>query len=334
MKGRNRKATRGRLDVIVPVYNEADALPAFQQDLAHVLGGVDYVWRVIFIDDGSSDSTPRILSEMHASDSRMSWLRLSRNFGYQAALTAGLDAADADVVVTMDGDGEHPPDLIPEMLALHESGYQIVATSRVTEGRPGIRDWPRQAFYRLLNLLANTKVSPGVTDFRLLGRPAVEALRALPERHRYLRGMVAWLGFKSVVLPYQPVARVGGESKWSFPQLVRLAGQAILSFSLVPLSIGLIVGVLFLLFAMCEAIYVISLWLAGRGGEIAPGWSSLMFVLLIVGSSLMVMLSIVGIYAGLSYQEVKRRPVYIVEEAGLETAGSASVSRGEQHASH
>ena len=154
MKGRNRKATRGRLDVIVPVYNEADALPAFQQDLAHVLGGVDYVWRVIFIDDGSSDSTPRILSEMHASDSRMSWLRLSRNFGYQAALTAGLDAADADVVVTMDGDGEHPPDLIPEMLALHESGYQIVATSRVTEGRPGIRDWPRQAFYRLLNLLA------------------------------------------------------------------------------------------------------------------------------------------------------------------------------------
>jgi len=322
------------LSLVVPVYNEADALPAFQQELMHVLLQLNYDWRVLFIDDGSSDSTPNLLSEMHETDPRMSWLRLSRNFGYQAALTAGLDAADADVVVTMDGDGEHPPDLIPEMLALHESGYQIVATSRVTEGRPGIRDWPRQAFYRLLNLLANTKVSPGVTDFRLLGRPAVEALRALPERHRYLRGMVAWLGFKSVVLPYQPVARVGGESKWSFPQLVRLAGQAILSFSLVPLSIGLIVGVLFLLFAMCEAIYVISLWLAGRGGEIAPGWSSLMFVLLIVGSSLMVMLSIVGIYAGLSYQEVKRRPVYIVEEAGLETAGSASVSRGEQHASH
>jgi len=331
MKRPTRKRSRTRLDLVVPVFNEGEALPAFQQDLARVLAGMNYAWRVIFVDDGSPDEMPALLQAFHTRDPRMTWIRLSRNFGYQAALTAGLDAVEADAVVMMDGDGEHPPELIPEMLALFESGYAIVTTSRVAAGRLGVRDWPRHIFYRLLNLLSDTKVGPGVTDYRLLSRAAVEALRQMPERHRYLRGMVAWLGFKSVVLPFVPPARKGGQSKWSFRQLLRLAGQAILSFSLAPLSVGLVVGLLFMLFALCEALYVVGLWLAGRGGEIAPGWSSLMFVLLIVGSGLMVTLSIVGIYAGLTYQEVKRRPVYIVQEGRLPSSSAAAPSRGVRH---
>jgi dolichol-phosphate mannosyltransferase len=332
MKRASRKPSRGRLDVVVPVFNEADALPAFQQELAAVLGRLDYAWRVIFVDDGSSDATPQLLRTFRGRDRRMTWLRLSRNFGYQAALTAGLDAADADVVAMMDGDGQHPPAVLPEMVKLIEAGYDIVATSRIEAEGVGLRHWPRRLFYRVLNLLADTKVIPGVTDFRLMRRAAVEALRQMPERHRYLRGMVAWMGFRSVVISFSPSPRQAGQSKWTFRGLLRLAGQAILSFSLVPLSVGLIVGLLFLLFAMCEALYVVSLWLAGRGGEIAPGWSSLMFVLLIVGSSLMVMLSIVGIYAGLTYQEVKRRPVYLVQEAELQPSAGAPPSKGAKHA--
>ncbi len=306
-------ATGHRVDIIVPVYNEEECLPDFHRQLRQVIDSLPCDFRIRYIDDGSTDCTPDVLASLAGQDSRVSALQLSRNFGHQAALTAGLDRADADYVITMDGDGQHPPALIPEMLKLAESGYDLVLTQRIEQdGLPRFKRRTSNLFYSLINRVGDTNILPGGADFRLLSRPVVESLRKMPEYHRFLRGMVAWMGFRSVILPFEQPRRLGGRSKYSLRKMLRLATDAIFSFSLVPLWIGISVGALFLVLALAEAVYVLSFWITGNTSHLAPGWSSLMFVLLIVGGSLMVSLGFTGIYIGYIFQEVKRRPVYLV----------------------
>ncbi len=304
------------LDVVVPVYNEAEGLPRFHGRLAQALESLDLGRaRILYVDDGSSDATPEVLRALAAEDPRVHVVTLSRNFGHQAALTAGLDRAEADVVVTIDADGQHPPELIDEMLDLYRSGYEVVLTQRVEGGEASrFKRWSAALFYRLMNLISGTKMVPGAADFRLLSRKVVEGLRAMPEYHRFLRGMIAWMGYRTVILPYAPGARIAGESKYSLRKMLRLAFDAAFSFSLVPLFLGLVLGGMFLLLALAEVVYVSWLWLSGNRGVLHPGWSSLMFMLLIVGGTLSVILGILGIYIGYIFQEVKRRPVYLVRE--------------------
>lgn len=310
-----------RVAIVIPVYNEEAVIEPFYQKLKAVIDRLDYAFSLCFVNDGSSDDTASALARICAQDGRVKVVELSRNFGHQAALTAGLDQADADFIISLDGDGEHPPELIPQMLELAQTGYEVVLTQRSeAQQAAAFKRWSSDAFYRFINRIADTRVIPGAGDYRLLARPALEALRQMPEYHRFLRGMVAWIGFRSVILPYTPAQRLGGRSKYSLKKMLRLGMNATFSFSLVPLYASLSLGGIFLLLALVEAIYVLSFWIGGRQAGLAPGWSSLMFVLLVVGGMVMVTLGVIGIYLGYIFQEAKHRPVYIVRRVLADSA--------------
>jgi dolichol-phosphate mannosyltransferase len=302
------------IDVVVPFYNEEDVVAEFHHQLMDVVAGLrrEHDVRIYYVDDGSVDHTAAELRKLAADDAGVTILQLSRNFGHQAALTAALDRVEGDVTVMLDGDGQHPPELIGEMITLYQAGYEVVLTQRIAGDLPRFKRWTSSAFYRLLSTIGSTRITARSADYRLLSRPVVEALRQMREYHRFLRGMVAWAGYRTVVLPYVERPRLGGRSKYSLRAMARLAGDAMFSFSLVPLRIALVVGLCFLVLAAAEAVYVISFWLTGRQHLLVPGWSSLMFMLLIIGAALMVALGLIGIYVGYIYQEVKHRPVYFV----------------------
>ena len=306
----NRK--KSTVDLVIPVFNEAGVVEQTHARICAVIDNLPHDFNFYYVDDGSSDDTVPCIESLE--DPRVQVLRLSRNFGHQAALTAGMDATRGDIIVTMDGDGQHPPEMIPQMIDLVNSGYDVVQTQRVDQAQPAsFKKWTSGLFYRLINAISGTRVLPGAADFRALSRQAVDALKAMPEYHRFLRGMVSWIGFSTVILPYQPGERISGISKYSFSKMFRLAMDAIFSFSLMPLYIGLSMGGLLLCLALAEMIYVLSFWVTGRTSNLAPGWSSLMFVILIVGGILMVLLGFIGVYVGYIFQEVKRRPVYLVK---------------------
>ena len=300
------------VDLVIPVFNEAGVVEQTHARICAVIDALPYDFTIYYVDDGSDDGTPDSLNSLN--DTRVKVLELSRNFGHQAALTAGMDATGGDIVITMDGDGQHPPEMIPQMIDLIKGGYDVVQTQRVDEAQPAsFKKWTSGLFYRLINAISGTRVLPGAADFRALSRQAVDALKAMPEYHRFLRGMVSWIGFSTVILPYQPAERISGISKYSFSKMFRLAMDAIFSFSLMPLYIGLSMGGLLLFLALAEMIYVLSFWVTGRTSNLAPGWSSLMFVILIVSGILMVLLGFIGVYVGYIFQEVKHRPVYLVK---------------------
>ena len=302
-----------RIDLIIPVYNEGDGLASFHSSLRSALLHLPYLFRFRYINDGSSDETASVLAGLAQRDPEVYPLELSRNFGHQAALSAGLDACNADAVIMMDGDGEHPPELIPEMLRFYELGYDVVQTQRADDGRRGVffKRITGRAFYWLISRLGETTILEGAADYRLLSGSAVAALRQMPEYHRFLRGMVPWIGFRTVILPYKPAARLAGRSKYSFRKMVRLASDGMFSFSLAPLRLALVVGCGFLFLAFLEALYVLSFFLRGTQDRLVPGWSSLMIVILVSSGTSMIVIGILGIYIGMIFQEAKKRPVYL-----------------------
>jgi glycosyltransferase involved in cell wall biosynthesis len=301
------------ISIVVPLYNEESSLRSFHEQLAAVLNGQDWNWQIIYVDDGSEDGTRGILDSLKSEDGRVAIVSLSRNFGHQAALTAGIDHSGSDAIITMDGDGEHPSSMLPEMVELYELGYDIVQMQRSSRSSlQPIKRWTGKLFYSLLGQLSRIPVLQGVSDFRLISRKVADALHRMPEYHRYLRGMVSWVGFHWVVIPYKPGRRIAGKSKYSLRKMLKLAFDAIFSFSLIPLFIGLIAGLGFLFLAVLEAIYVLQFWIRGDLTSLEPGWSSLMFMLLIIGGTTSILLGIIGVYIGYIFQEVKRRPVYIV----------------------
>ncbi|NLG99068.1 MAG: glycosyltransferase family 2 protein [Chloroflexi bacterium] len=301
--------------IVIPVYNEEDALQAFHSQLCETIESLPYKFVIYYVNDGSVDRTGELLYQISCQDPRVTTIELSRNFGHQAALTAGMDVVEGDFVITMDGDGQHPPALIPAMLELAESGYDLVLTQRSEEENVSFfKRKTASLFYGLINRIGDTEVLPGGADFRLMSRTALDSLKQMREYHRFLRGMVSWIGFRTVILPYTPPARLGGQSKFTLKKMFRLATNAIFSFSLVPLYIGISMGVLMLLLAAVEIIYVLSLWLNGDQSTLAPGWSSLMFVILFASGVLMILLGFIGVYIGFIFQEVKRRPIYLIRQ--------------------
>jgi dolichol-phosphate mannosyltransferase len=301
-----------RLDFIIPLYNESAGLRAFHTSLLEALASLPHELRFFYVDDGSTDDTGAILAELARADRRIQPIALSRNFGHQAALSAGLAAVSGDAVLMMDGDGQHPPTLAPEMVRLYEAGYDVVQTQRIDPGGLRFKRASGAAFYWLINRLGETRIPEGAADFRLLSRDAVNALRQLGEYHRFYRGLVEWIGFRSVILPYTPSPRLAGRSHYSLRKMLRLAGDGLFSFSLAPLRLALVIGMLFLLLLAVEIVYVLSFWLRGTERSLVPGWSSLMIILTMSSGISMILLGILGFYVGMIFQEVKRRPVYVV----------------------
>ncbi len=309
------KEPEKNIDLVIPVYNEAGVMEHTYGKICEVIRQLPHTFHIYFVDDGSTDATGDSLAALAHQDDCITVLTLARNFGHQAALTAGLDASRGDFVITLDADGQHPPEMIPQMIALFEQGYDIVQAQRIEEDQSfSFKKATSSGFYSLINRLSGTQMTAGAADFRGVSRQVVEALKSMPEYHRFLRGMIAWMGYRSVILPYHETRRVAGQSKYSLGKMFRLAMDALFSFSLVPLYIGLSAGGIFFCLAALEMIYVLSFWVTGRTSNLAPGWSSLMFVILIVSGMIMVLLGFIGIYVGYIFQEVKRRPVYLLKK--------------------
>jgi dolichol-phosphate mannosyltransferase len=304
-----------QIDIVIPVFNEVGVVEQTYASICKFIDPLPYQFTFYYVDDGSEDSSVKSLVAMAEKDRRIVVLELARNFGHQAALTAGLDASCGDFVITMDADGQHPPGMILQMIELFEQGYDIIQAQRIDEGQgPSFKNITSSGFYALINRISGTRILPGAADFRGMSRQAVDALRSMPEYHRFLRGMISWIGYRSVILPYHETSRVAGKSKYSPGKMFRLAMDAIFSFSLMPLYIGLSAGGLFFCLAALEMIYVLSFWVTGRTSNLAPGWSSLMFVILIVSGIIMILLGFIGVYVGYIFQEVKRRPIYLLKK--------------------
>jgi polyisoprenyl-phosphate glycosyltransferase len=300
------------VDIVIPVFNEAGVVEQTHAQIRAVIDSLPYDFTFYYVDDGSTDSTIASLDSLN--DVRVKIFELSRNFGHQAALTAGMDATTADIVITMDCDGQHPPEMIPQMIDLVRQGYDVVQAQRIDD-TPGtsFKKVTSGLFYSILNKISGTHIHPGAADFRALSRQALNAIQAMPEYHRFLRGMFSWMGFSFILLPYHEPKRVAGRSKYSLGMMFRLASDAIFSFSMVPLYIGISMGGLFFLLALVQIVYVLTLWYNGRSDQLEPGWSSLLFFLLIASGIIMILLGFIGVYVGYIFQEVKRRPIYMVK---------------------
>lgn len=302
------------ISLVIPVYNEAGVIEQTHIHITNVIDQLPYTFHIHYVDDGSTDGTARSLQTLSEADARIMPLYLSRNFGHQAALSAGLDNADGDIIISMDADGQHPPEMLAEMIGLVLQGYDIVQAQRMeSESISPFKRFTSNTFYSLLNNISGTRVEPGAADFRAMSRQALDALKSMPEYHRFLRGMIAWMGFKSVLLPYHEPGRIAGTSKYSLSKMLRLASDAIFSFSLMPLYIGLSAGGLFLILAAAQILYVLLLWFTGQYDRIVPGWSSLMAVMLVASGIIMILLGFIGVYVGYIFQQVKGRPVYLLK---------------------
>ncbi len=319
------------LSIVVPVYNEAVVIETFYRLLRSTIDGLSLATEVWFVNDGSTDRTAEIVKDIAAEDPRVGLIDLSRNFGHQMALTAGMDHARGDLVVCMDGDGQHPPELIPEMLAAHDRGFDVVLTRRKSHGAQLFKRLTSVTFYRVINYLSGTAVVPGAADFRLMSRAAIDALGDTRERHRFLRGLVQWIGYRSTILDFDPPPRVAGESKYTRGKMVGLGVDAILSFSIVPLRISIWLGFILVVLAVAELSYTAILLLSGRGAEMVPGWTSLIFSILGIGGVQLIILGVMGQYIGMIFEQVKDRPLYLLRSEVRFPRPDAALERDREH---
>lgn len=316
------------LSIIVPCYNEEAVLRAAHERLTTVLremNGIDY--ELIFVNDGSRDRTHEILIELQLFDPHIRGLLLSRNFGHQIAVTAGLEEATGAAVVIIDADLQDPPELIPQMVQLWREGNEVVYGIRLErEGESRFKLWTAKAFYRLINRLSDTKMPLDAGDFRLVDRKVVEVLKSMPERARFLRGMVSWAGFRQIPLHYHRAARQAGESKYPLRKMLNFAMDGIISFSLVPLKLAIWTGFLAIWIAVAGIIVAIVDRLLNK--QLPRGWASLFVAVLFMGGVQLVSLGILGEYLGRIYTEVKRRPLYVIQERlGFPAKNAKEVAR-------
>jgi polyisoprenyl-phosphate glycosyltransferase len=298
------------LSIVVPLHDEEEVVAAFAGRLAGVLDEMGCTWEAILVDDGSRDATYDGCLELHKQDNRFKVIRLSRNFGHQVALTAGLELAAGNAAVTMDGDLQHPPEVIPELVARWLDGAQVVyAVMAERQGESSLKDVSARWFYRTLNRLAAIDVPAGAGDFRLVDRVALDAVRSMPEANRYLRGMFSWVGFEQAGVPYTSPARTVGRSKYSFARMVRLASDAVVGFSDRPLRLALNLG---FLVSMGSILFGLSALVTKIAGVfVVPGWTSVMVLTGLVGGVQLIVIGIIGEYVGRIADEVRRRPLFI-----------------------
>ncbi len=308
-------ADRFTLDVVMPVLNEEDILPTVFGRLTDALSAIRGCdWRVIMVDDGSGDASARLIRERHTRDARFCLLSLSRNFGHQPAITAGLAHASADAVVIMDADLQDPPEMIGEMVRVwREEGAQVVLAVRRSRRETGVRGFLLRAFHRVFGWLTDFPMPPETGVFGLLARPALEEMQRLTERNRFFPGLRAWIGFEQRVVEYDRDARLGGEPKQTFARLFRYAADGVLSFSYKPLRLMIAGGALVSAFGFLIAAYFVIKRLAGVETAFT-GFTTLVTLVLFLGGIQLIAIGLIGEYLGRIYDEVKNRPLYIVRE--------------------
>lgn len=302
------------ITIVIPVFNEENTLLRLHEALTPVLDGLECQAQVLFVDDGSTDSSFSLLSSLHAMDERVSILRLSRNFGKEAAMTAGLDHAAGDAVVVMDADLQDPIDLIPQLLSKLSEGFDVVyARRRTRQGDSLQRRLAAWVFYRLLRRAADIEIPTDVGDFRVMSGKVVEALRALPERQRYMKGIFAWVGFRQTFVDFDRPTRAEGETSWPTLRLISHAVDGITSFSRTPLRLATYFGFLVALAAFCYGTWIVLKTLLF--GDPVAGFPTLITVILFLGGVQLISIGILGEYVGRNYLESKQRPQYLIDDA-------------------
>jgi glycosyltransferase involved in cell wall biosynthesis len=297
------------LSIVVPLFNEEEVLPSLIAGLQSVLQGIN--WELIFVDDGSTDRSAAVIRASALSNDGIKLLSFSRNFGHQTAVTAGLDFAEGDAVVVMDADLQDPPELLPRMLELYKQGYDVVSPQRVVrEGESAFKIWTARAFYRLMGRLSGGHLSPEVGDFRLYSRKAVLALRAMREQHRFMRGMVGWLGLPEALLPFERRPRAAGETKYPLLKMLRFSWTAVSSFSAAPLRLSLAAGIVLSCAGFLYLLRVI--YMALWGVQMVPGWATVVVFQCIFSGMILIALGAIGDYVARTYEETKGRPLYVV----------------------
>lgn len=316
-------AERPELTVVIPAFNEQENVEPMYRRLVAALENVVDGLEVLFVDDGSSDGTWRAVSVLAARDRRVRGIRFARNFGHQAALTAGVDAARGRAAVIIDADLQDPPEVIPEMVARWREGYEVVYGQRVErEGETWFKKTTAAAFYRLMQRITNVRIPVDTGDFRLMGERALAAFRSLPERNRFIRGLVSWIGFRQTAVRYRRASRAAGETKYPIRKMVAFALDGITSFSFLPLRLGTALGFLVSLLSFLYIVVVIVLKALGIN---YPGYTSMMASILFLGGVQLIMIGILGEYLARVFEEVKGRPIYLVDETT--DGGEVAVTR-------
>lgn len=304
---------RPELSIIVPCFNEEAVIAETSRRLTDAMELIERSFEIIYVDDGSRDNTAEILTELHASDPRIRVVRLSRNFGHQIAISAGLEYARGAAVVLIDADLQDPPEVIAEMVVLWRQGHDVVyGTRRHREGETAFKTLTAKWFYRFMNQLSDVAIPLDSGDFRLLDRRVVDALLTMPERDRFMRGMVSWVGFRQVSLPYDRAPRHAGDSKYTLFRMARFAADGILSFSIAPLRIASVMGVTSFALALLGTLTAVGVGVVS-GRWMSP-WAWVLLAVLFLGGAQLLCLGIFGEYLGRTYAENKRRPLYFVRE--------------------
>ena len=318
-----REAAKPTLSIIVPCHNEEDNLAALYERLRRVLEGTGLSWEIVCVNDGSRDRTLPLLVELHRRDPRVRVFDLSRNFGKEAALTAGLDQARGAAVIPIDADLQDPPEVIPDLIARWREGFEVVNAVRAAREREG---WIKRAtahlFYRVMNRLSDIPIPPG--DFRLLSRPALDALRRMPERRRFMKGMFGWVGFRTATVTYRRAGRHAGKTSWNYWRLWNFAIEGITSFSQVPLRLASYIGLATACLSLLYGLFLLIRTLAF--GNPVSGYPSIMVAILFLGGVQLIALGVIGEYIGRIYEETKGRPIYLIRESWAEPA-STEISR-------
>lgn len=300
-----------KISIVVPVFNEEENLHEFHKRITAVMEQEPYDYNIIFVDDGSRDSSAVILNDLSKADEHVEAYLLSRNYGHQMALTCGLDNADGDAVITMDGDLQHPPELLPEMLRLWENGHEIVQTKRMaTEDAGFFKNITSSVYYKVINALSEVEITPGGSDFRLMDRIAVDAFKLYRERARFIRGLVNTLGFRVTVLEFVAPPRFAGHSKFNLHKMLHFALDGITAFSNLPLRWAFYIGIVFGLCSIMLLGHVF--YVKYLTDDAVPGWATMTVSVLFLGGIQLVGIGILGEYIGRIFEEIKHRPLYLI----------------------
>jgi len=298
--------------IVIPIYNEQETIPELLRRVTAVIDNLEHPAEVVFVDDGSKDATFQLLSEAHQRDPRIKIIRFSRNFGHQVAISAGIEHASGEAIMIMDGDLQDPPELLPEFLKKRSEGYDVVYAVRRKRKESVVKKLAYFMFYRLLQRIAAIEIPLDSGDFSLIDEKVADALRAMPERHRFVRGIRSWAGFRQIGLEYERDQRFGGEAKYTTAKLLRLALDGIFSFSYAPLRLASYIGLTIALISFVVALfYLLQKLLVGIDTK---GWASTIIVILFLGGVQLLTVGIIGEYIGRIYDEVKQRPLYMIRD--------------------
>ena len=327
------------LSIVCPAFKEEEVLPLFHQELAAVLARLeaDYRFEILYVDDGSPDQTLQVIKGLAAQDRRVRFLSLSRNFGKEAALLAGLEHARGDAVVTLDTDLQHPPELIPTLIKKWREGIEVVLTTKEEDKNLGlVKRLTAKIFYRWMGRFSNLDFAASIADYCLMSRKAVDGLLRLREGHRFMRGMVQWLGYPMAKVPFHPAQRPAGQTKYNLFRLAALASDGIFSFSCAPLRIATYLGLVAMLIGLGHSAWLIVQLVQGSG-TVSLAWSYLAVATHFLGGAVLFSLGILGEYVGRIFEQVKERPTYLLKDqsqeyAGLAKPGDPHSGTGKRHA--